>query len=87
LGLHNVMLTVDAFNLAGIRAYEKAGFREFGRRQQCHWMGGALWDMVYMECLATKFASPVLGRIFVPDEPRPASGATLPPRATRAANR
>src|SRR5690554_5482678 len=34
LGMRNVMLKVYEFNLAGIRAYEKAGFREFGRRRQ-----------------------------------------------------
>lgn len=70
LGLHSVMLTVSEFNLAGRRAYEKAGFREIGRRRQCRWMGGRLWDDVYMDCLATEFASPVLGRVFTPDEPR-----------------
>jgi RimJ/RimL family protein N-acetyltransferase len=71
LGLHSVMLTCYAYNLAGRRAYEKAGFREFGRRRQSHWMGGRWWDEVYMDCLAAEFASPVLGRVFVPDAPRP----------------
>ena len=71
LGLHNVMLTVFEYNLAGQRAYEKAGFREFSRRRQCRLMGGRLWDEVYMECLATGFTSPLLGHIFVPDQPRP----------------
>src|SRR5690348_2132157 len=52
LGLHSVMLTCYAFNQAGQRAYEKAGFRVFGRRRECHWMGGKLWDEIYMECLA-----------------------------------
>lgn len=70
LGLNNVMLTVFAFNQAGKRAYEKAGFREFGRRRQCRSMGGKLWDEVYMDCLSTGFESPVLGRIFVPEAPR-----------------
>jgi len=70
LGLHNVMLTCYAFNLAGQRAYEKAGFRAFGRRHACHWMGGRLWDEIYMECLASEFESPVLARIFAPDEPK-----------------
>ncbi len=70
LGLHSVMLTYYAFNLAGQRAYEKAGFRVFGRRHECHWMGGKLWDEIYMECLASEFESPVLARIFAPDEPR-----------------
>ena len=70
LGLHSAMLTCYAFNIAGQRAYEKAGFRVFGRRHACHWMGGRLWDEIYMECLASEFESPVLGRIFAPDEPR-----------------
>ncbi len=70
LGLHSVLLTTDEYNLAGRRAYEKAGFREFGRRRQCTWMNGRYWDMVYMDCLATEFTSPVLGRVFVPDQPR-----------------
>lgn len=70
LGLHSVMLTCYAFNAAGQRAYEKAGFRVFGRRHECHLMGGQLWDEIYMECLASEFTSPVLARIFAPDEPR-----------------
>ncbi|MDF3043764.1 MAG: GCN5-related N-acetyltransferase [Thermomicrobiales bacterium] len=70
LGLHSVMLTVYAFNLAGRRAYEKAGFREVGRRRQSHWMGGHYWDEIIMDCLATEFTSPVLRRVFAPDTPR-----------------
>ena len=62
LGLHNVMLVVYAYNPAAIRAYEKAGFREFGRRRASVWMGGRLWDTIYMECLAADFVSPVLER-------------------------
>lgn len=71
LGLHNCMLTTYAFNLAGYHAYRKAGFREIGRRTECHWFAGQLWDEIYMECLATEFESPVLARIFAPDAPRP----------------
>lgn len=70
LGLHSVMLRVHEYNLAGQRAYAKAGFREFGRRRQAQWMGGKFWDTLYMECLASEFTSPVLARIFAPDEPR-----------------
>jgi diamine N-acetyltransferase len=69
LGLHNVMLVVYASNMAGQRAYEKAGFREYGRRRESHWMGGRWWDTIYMECLASEFTSPVLQRIFTADEP------------------
>lgn len=67
LGLHNVLLTVYAYNLAGQHAYARAGFRECGRRRECHWMAGKLWDEISMDCLATEFTSPVLGQIFVPD--------------------
>ncbi|MBX6342472.1 MAG: GNAT family N-acetyltransferase, partial [Thermomicrobiaceae bacterium] len=52
LGLRRVALKVYAYNLAGIRAYQKAGFREVGRRRQGHWMGGRLWDVIEMECRA-----------------------------------
>jgi RimJ/RimL family protein N-acetyltransferase len=68
-GLHSVWLTVYAYNLAGQRCYAKAGFREVGRRRQCHLMGGRLWDEVVMDILASEFESPVLGRVFQPDVP------------------
>ncbi len=71
LGLHNVALETWEYNRAGQRAYTKAGFRETGRRRQAKFMGGKLWDIVQMDCLSTEFVSPVLGRILVPDEPRP----------------
>jgi diamine N-acetyltransferase len=70
LGLHSIMLTVYAFNLAGRRAYEKAGFREVGRRRQSHRVGGHYWDEIIMDCLATEFTSPVLSRVFEPEAPR-----------------
>ena len=68
LGLHNVMLTVFEFNLAGIRAYKRAGFQEIGRRRKCRMMGGKMWDEIYMDCLSTEFESPVLRRLYAPDE-------------------
>jgi diamine N-acetyltransferase len=59
LGLHNVMLTVFEFNAAGIRAYEKVGFKPIGRRRECRVMGGEVYDEVYMDCLASEFERPV----------------------------
>ena len=53
LGLHNVELGVYEFNEAGIRAYEKAGFREVGRRREAYLHGGRRWDMIWMDCLAS----------------------------------
>lgn len=70
LGLNNVLLDVTEFNQAGRRAYLKAGFKEIGRRRQAYWMGGRLWDVIFMDCLADEFTSPVLSRVFVPDEVR-----------------
>ena len=51
-GLSNVLLTVYASNGAGIRAYEKAGFRAFGRRRACSVIGQELVDLIYMEAVA-----------------------------------
>ncbi len=70
LGLHSVMLTVYEFNHAGRRTYQKAGFKEIGRRRQCRMMGGRLWDEIYMDCLATEFESTLRESVFAPDKPR-----------------
>lgn len=70
LGLRNVALTVAEWNIAGQRAYAKAGFREYGRRRQCWFMGGRWWDEIAMDCLASEFTSPLLSQIFTPDAPR-----------------
>ena len=60
LGLHNIMLTVYSFNERGIRAYTRAGYREVGRRREAFRLGGRTFDVIYMDCLATEFQSPVL---------------------------
>jgi RimJ/RimL family protein N-acetyltransferase len=70
LGLRNVMLRVYEFNRAGLRAYEKAGFREFGRRRQGIELRDQPYDVIFMDCLSHEFDSPVLGSIFQPDPER-----------------
>ena len=70
LGLRNIMLKVYAYNPAGVRAYQKAGFREFGRRREAIELSGVAYDIIYMECLRDEFESPVLGRLFQPDMER-----------------
>ena len=55
-GLHSVYLTVAEYNLAGIRAYQRAGFRESGRRRQAWRMGGRFWDEIIMDCLSGEVA-------------------------------
>jgi RimJ/RimL family protein N-acetyltransferase len=62
LGLHNIMLTAFSFNERGLRAYTRAGFREIGRRREAFRLGGQAYDVVYMDCVAAEFESPVLGR-------------------------
>ncbi len=63
LGLHNIMLTAYSFNERGLRAYTRAGFREIGRRREAFRLGGRAYDVVYMDCLAAEFESPVLRRV------------------------
>ncbi len=71
LGLHNIWLTVDEVNRGARRAYEKAGFKESGRRREAVRQGQRRWDLIEMDCLAREFVSPILARVFAPDEPRP----------------
>jgi RimJ/RimL family protein N-acetyltransferase len=70
LGLRNVGLTVAEWNIAGQRAYARAGFKEFGRRRSCRWMGGRWWDDVHMDAIAAEFVSPVLAAALQPSTPR-----------------
>lgn len=60
LGLHNIMLRVAACNERAIRAYQRAGFRAFGRRREAHRLGNRAYDEVYMECVATEFDGSLL---------------------------
>lgn len=59
LGLHNIMLDTYSYNERAIRAYTRAGFREIGRRREAKRIGGQVYDVVYMDCLATEFHSPL----------------------------
>ena len=63
LGLHNIMLRVDAYNERAIRTYLRAGFREFGRRREVRRRGNRRYDVVYMDCLATEFKNSVLSAL------------------------
>jgi len=56
-------LTVLSFNGRGIRAYKRAGFKEIGRWREAHRFGGRAYDVIYMDCLATEFQSPLLHRL------------------------
>jgi diamine N-acetyltransferase len=54
------MLTVLPSNAAGIRAYEKAGFRHIGVRRAAVVSLGERCDEVLMDAVRDDFVSPVL---------------------------
>jgi len=58
LGVHNVWLDTPAYNAAALRAYEKVGFREIGRRRGARVLAGQRYDVVLMDCLASEFVPP-----------------------------
>ena len=68
LGLHSVNLTCAEFNLAGLKAYAKAGFKECGRLRETNWFAGRYWDTVLMDCLESEFSGSVLKDIFTADQ-------------------
>lgn len=68
LGLHNIMLMVHGDNERAIRAYTRAGFRLIGRRREVIKRVGHLQDLIYMDCLATEFQSPLLRQLLAPGD-------------------
>lgn len=63
LGLHHIWLKCVAFNHAGIRAYEKAGFKHAGKLREGWQLGGQQHDVILMDVLAREFESPVLAEM------------------------
>jgi diamine N-acetyltransferase len=63
LGLRNVLLETYAFNDRALRAYERAGFREIGRRRDAVSALGRRWDSILMDATAADFDSPVLASL------------------------
>ncbi len=55
LGLQHVMLSVYEYNYSARGAFQRAGFREFSRRRDCHLEGARFWDEIYMGCIAGDF--------------------------------
>jgi diamine N-acetyltransferase len=56
--LRNIYLSVLAPNAAGIRAYEKAGFKMMGRRRQSGYWLGQVVDHVFMDAIPADFPGP-----------------------------
>jgi RimJ/RimL family protein N-acetyltransferase len=57
MGLHRIQLAVAPFNSAGIRAYQKAGFVEEGRRRESVLHDGRWYDEVLMSILDREWAA------------------------------
>jgi len=55
LNLHSVMLGVFSFNQRAIRAYEKVGFKQIGRRREARIIGGKSYDAILMDILEDEF--------------------------------
>jgi RimJ/RimL family protein N-acetyltransferase len=60
LGLGSLMLRVFSHHERAIRCYTRAGFKPAGRLRRAHHLAGVALDVVYMDCLAEEFESPVL---------------------------
>jgi RimJ/RimL family protein N-acetyltransferase len=66
LGLHNVLLSTFGYNERAVRAYTRAGFRVMGRQREAVRLGDQVYDMIFMDCLATEFRSPLRRVIELP---------------------
>ena len=51
LRLHNIDLNVFDFNEGAIKSYEKAGFKEYGRRHESYFLDGKYHDEISMEII------------------------------------
>jgi diamine N-acetyltransferase len=71
MGLNNVLLVTFSWNLAAIRAYAKAGFREIGRRRGAVVTLGRRYDQVLMDAVAEEFTDSILARQLPPDDASP----------------
>lgn len=60
INLRNIMLEVYSFNERAIRAYEKCGFKEIGRRRKSLIYGGKEYDEVYMDILSEEFEGSIV---------------------------
>lgn len=61
--LNSIWLLTFGWNVAGQKAYLKAGFKEIGRRRQARFFDGRYWDDIYYDLLREEFESPVVRRL------------------------
>ncbi|ABX31895.1 GCN5-related N-acetyltransferase [Petrotoga mobilis SJ95] len=55
LNLNNIMLEVFEYNKRAIRSYQKAGFKEIGRRRQAKFFKNNRYDIIFMDILREEF--------------------------------
>lgn len=55
MNMHSINLTVHADIVAGIKCYEKVGFREVGRLPEVFFINGKYVDKIYMSILESEF--------------------------------
>jgi len=70
LNLHSIWLATYEFNIAGRKAYARAGFTKVGRRHQCRYHAGRFRDEIHMDILVSEFTASQLK-----DRLAPPSGA------------
>ncbi|AZS15092.1 GNAT family N-acetyltransferase [Paenibacillus lutimineralis] len=63
LNLNNIMLKLYEFNHSAYKCYDKAGFREFGRRSRACHLNGAFYDDIYMEMVPKDMTTSFLNSI------------------------
>jgi RimJ/RimL family protein N-acetyltransferase len=66
LGLHTVLLSTYNYNERAIRAYTRAGFRVVGKWREAHRLGNEVYDIVFMDCLASEFHFPARRVVDIP---------------------
>lgn len=60
INIRNIMLDVFSFNERAIKAYEKCGFKEIGRRRKSVVYGNNEYDEIYMDILSEEFEGSML---------------------------
>lgn len=55
LNLKNINLDLVSANARAYRCYQKCGFKEYGRRRQCHFINGKYYDKISMDILDEEF--------------------------------